>query len=270
LTTLFLLALSANFQAACSKKDEESDKDKKSKKTVEKAEENKTDKTEEENNDQKLKEPEKAAETPARLRNAAQEPSAVKTDAVVKSEKAVRTAENTAALQQEPSENEKAQQMAREKTAAQEKTPENPVKAIKMPDIDRILTPLDVNQIAGKKISFESGVPLPGIPASDTYRSLFYNPKGKKDKFGFGIQIWKLSDPLKAKQKYQDLLYTIPHAQDVIPVANQTLFGYWEDILYISFSSLMDNFVVMISCNREICNSDAIYNLGKLVAGRLK
>ena len=46
--------------------------------------------------------------------------------------------------------------------------------------------------------------------------------------------------------------------------------GWWEEMLYLSFSSLMDNFVVMITCNKEICSSDAIYNIGKLVAGRLK
>ena len=57
-------------------------------------------------------------------------------------------------------------------------------------------------------------------------------------------------------------------AQEIAAVSGRTFFAYWEDLLYVGFVQPSKNLVIVLSCGRSICSSDALYELARKVSTR--
>lgn len=138
-----------------------------------------------------------------------------------------------------------------------------------LPDPRLLLTLDDILRITETKRSFERKN-LHGIPETSYYTSLYFAPKENENEFGVSVQLWYEDNEVSLKNKYAQHFQTYPNAVEIKGIGDKTFFAFWGDILYISFFEVKKKLIVTLSCGKNICNSDEIYELGKKVSMRLK
>ncbi len=137
-----------------------------------------------------------------------------------------------------------------------------------LPDPRLLLTAADVAEVAGGRVEFQRTA-LPGVEPDRDRQSLYFEPVKGND-FGFAIQVLRGPDPRSARQRYEQLFATYPNSVEIAPVAGSSFFAYWGDVLHVGFLEPHRNLVVVVSCGRKFCDSDALYALAKKVNSRIK
>lgn len=136
-----------------------------------------------------------------------------------------------------------------------------------LPDLRLLLTSVDIAQVAGEKVEFRR-TSLPGNPPTEDRDSLYFEPV-KGTEFGFGIQIYRERNAGRTRDRFSSMLASYPEAQEINPIAGKTFFSYWQDLLHVGFVQPGKNMVVLLSCGRKYCESDALYELAKKVGSRI-
>ena len=108
---------------------------------------------------------------------------------------------------------------------------------------------------------------LQGVPTDDDTDAILYEPE-KGASYGAALQVFRGRSPDAARERFVAMLASYPSAQEIAPVAGRTFFAYWEEILYVGFIVPARNLVVVVSCGRKFCDSDALYELAKKVGSR--
>lgn len=137
-----------------------------------------------------------------------------------------------------------------------------------LPDLRLLLTAADVAEVAQGRAEFQRAT-LPGVEADQDRQSLYFEPT-KGGKFGFAIQVFREADSKAARQRWESAFATFPNATEVAPVAGSSFFAYWGEVLHVAFLQPHGNLVVIVSCGRTYCDSDALYALAKKVNSRIK
>lgn len=137
-----------------------------------------------------------------------------------------------------------------------------------VPDPLLLLTAADVAEVAGPKTEFQRTV-LPGFDAGQDRQSLYFEPR-KGGSFGFAIQVFRESDGRAARQRWETAFATYPNSTEITPVAGSSFFAYWGEVMHVGFLQPHGNLVVVVSCGRKFCDSDALYALAKKVSSRIK
>lgn len=149
--------------------------------------------------------------------------------------------------------------------------PPRPAPAVKeslLPDLRLLLTATDVTQAGDKKTVFRKR-PLPGMAVTPEQDALYYEPE-KDSSYGFGIQVFRERNTLKAKQRFESMFASYPNSVEIAPVAGDTFFAFWDEVLFVSFMHPYNGMIVVLSCGRPYCDSDSLYALSKKVSVRLK
>lgn len=137
-----------------------------------------------------------------------------------------------------------------------------------LPDLRLLLTAADIAGVAGDKVAFQRTV-LPGVEPDEDRQSLYFEPvKGRA--FGFAIQVFREGNGQAARQRWESAFATYPNAVEVAPVAGSSFFAYWGEVLHVGFLQPHGNLVVVVSCGRTYCDSDALYALAKKANSRIK
>ncbi len=135
-----------------------------------------------------------------------------------------------------------------------------------VPDVRLLLTVADIEDLGLKPNQYER-VALPGKLPGPHYDSLYYRLK-KKD-FGIAIQVWAFKSRIQAIAKYRNLFAELPNARTIDPVAGDTLFAYWGDVIYVGFVHPRQKVVVNLACSKKLCSSDKLYEIAKRVVNHL-
>lgn len=147
-------------------------------------------------------------------------------------------------------------------------TPPSPAPQSPLPDLRLLLTAADVAGVAGGKTEFQRTT-LSGVEAGQDRQSLYFEPV-KGGSFGFAIQVFREGDSRAARQRWEQAFATYPNAVEVAPVAGSSFFAYWGEVLHVAFLQPHGNLVVIVSCGRKYCDSDALYALAKKANSRIK
>jgi len=137
-----------------------------------------------------------------------------------------------------------------------------------LPDLRLLLTATDVARAADGKTGFRRRG-LPGVEASDEQDAIYYEPV-KGASFGFAIQVFRERDSNRTKQRFESMFASYPNAVEVAPVAGNTFFAYWDEVLFISFMHPYNGLIVVLSCGRRYCDSDSVYELASKVSARIR
>ncbi len=155
---------------------------------------------------------------------------------------------------------------------APSRTPPGPVPKTEaktpLSDVRLLLTAADVSEVAGPKVEFQRTV-LPGFESGDDRQALYFEPT-RGGEFGFAIQVFREQDGRAARQRFEQAFATYPNAVEVAPVAGSSFFAYWGEVLHVGFLQPHGNLVVVVSCGRKYCDSDALYALAKKANSRIR
>ncbi len=135
-----------------------------------------------------------------------------------------------------------------------------------LPDLRLLLTTTDIDVLTAGKATLRRTV-LAGVPPTAHNDAMMYEPQ-KGTGYGVGIQLFREENAALTRDRFNAMLASYPSAQEIAAVAGRTLFAYWDDVLYLGFIQPTKNLVIVISCGRTYCTSDAIYDLARKVSTR--
>jgi hypothetical protein len=134
-------------------------------------------------------------------------------------------------------------------------------------EIGRYLTIADVRTLTGDRTLAPAGS-LSGIPASDTYNSLYFAPPVRVN-FGLSLQVWKEKTRRDANERYRRMEKEYPNAEDTPAVPPKSFLSQWNDILALSFTDLTKRVIVSVSCHQNVCTPAELVEVAKLVKSRI-
>jgi hypothetical protein len=144
---------------------------------------------------------------------------------------------------------------------------EQPVQALPpLQDVRLLLTVNDAEEISRGKGALRRTV-LPGVPSDADTDSLYYEPT-KGNSYGLGVQVFRSRNAVATRDRFAAMMASYPSAQEIAPVAGRTFFAYWDEVLFVAFIQPPRNLVVVLSCGRNFCDSDSIYELSRKVSAR--
>lgn len=136
-----------------------------------------------------------------------------------------------------------------------------------MPDLRLIMTINDVMEVAKGKVSFRR-TELAGAVHDEDTDALYFEPE-KGTSFGFALQVFRGRDMEMVRNRYSEFLASYPNSQEITPISGKTFFAYWGEVLFIGFVQPSKYMVVIVSCGRNYCDSDGLYELAKKISSRL-
>lgn len=135
-----------------------------------------------------------------------------------------------------------------------------------LPDLRLLLTVNDIDGLTSGKVALRRA-PLVGLQPSPNSDAMMYEPV-KGTGYGVGIQLFREDNAALVRDRFNAMLASYPSAQEIAAVSGRTFFAYWEDLLYVGFVQPSKNLVIVLSCGRSICSSDALYELARKVSTR--
>ncbi|NOZ01867.1 MAG: hypothetical protein GXP54_08270 [Deltaproteobacteria bacterium] len=138
----------------------------------------------------------------------------------------------------------------------------------RIPDLRLLLTATDVTQNGGGRSAFRRRA-MPGMVVTPDQDALYYEPE-KGSSYGFGIQVFHEKNMARAKQRFESMFASYPNSVEIAPVAGNTFFAYWDEVLFVSFMNQHNGLIVVLSCGRPYCDSDSLYALAKKVSSRIR
>ena len=117
--------------------------------------------------------------------------------------------------------------------------------------------------------SFETG-PLGDEPDTSTYSSQHYKALGRPESFDVALRMWRL-DPGAAEARYDELLSSLPSADEKNEIASRSLRATEGDIHGVAFFDGQRGIVVLLTCGKNQCASpeDAV-TLAQKIYDRIK
>jgi hypothetical protein len=117
--------------------------------------------------------------------------------------------------------------------------------------------------------TFETG-PLGDEPDTTTYSSQHYKALGRPESFDVALRMWRL-DPGAAQTRYEELLASLPSADEKNEIASRSLRATEGDIHGVAFFDGQRGVVVLLTCGKNQCASaDDAVTLAQKIYDRIK
>jgi hypothetical protein len=115
----------------------------------------------------------------------------------------------------------------------------------------QLLSEADIKAQTKYDGSFETG-PLGDEPDTTSYSSQHYKAMGRPETFDVALRMWRL-DPGAAETRYEELLSSLPSAQETNEIASRSLTAIEGDIRGVAFFDGQRGVVVLLTCGKSQC-----------------
>ncbi|HTJ43267.1 MAG TPA: hypothetical protein VL463_14275 [Kofleriaceae bacterium] len=118
----------------------------------------------------------------------------------------------------------------------------------------QLLSEADIKAQTKYDGSFETG-PLGDEPDTTSYSSQHFKALGRGETYDVALRMWRL-DPGAAQTRYEELLGSLPSAQENNAIASRSLIAAEGDIRGVAFFDGQRGIVVLLTCGKNQCATD--------------
>ena len=135
-------------------------------------------------------------------------------------------------------------------------------------DITGYLSAADLERVLGKKAKFRR-TNLPGVAPSKGHNSLYYaDAKGKE--FGVSVQVWRDRNLVDSRTRYNTMRGTYSDVVETNRVTAQGFRAFYGGVVTLVFADARRPLVAAVSCSTKFCDANAVIELSRRVAGRMR
>ncbi|HEY4244325.1 MAG TPA: hypothetical protein VGM88_31140 [Kofleriaceae bacterium] len=118
----------------------------------------------------------------------------------------------------------------------------------------QLLSDTDIKARTRYDGGFETG-PLADEPDTATYSSQHFKALGRPEQFDVALRVWRLGEPGKAQEKYDELISSLPGVTEKDDIANRSFLAVESDIRGIGFLDAPRGIVVLMTCGTSQCTT---------------
>jgi hypothetical protein len=135
-------------------------------------------------------------------------------------------------------------------------------------DISGYLSSADLERVLGKKQKFRRST-LPGIKPTKRYNAVYYAAaRGKQ--FGVSVQIWKDINLIDSRTRYNTMRNTYTDVVETNRITAQGFRAFYADVVTLVFADPRRPLLAAVSCSIKVCTADAVIELSRRVAERMR
>ena len=135
-------------------------------------------------------------------------------------------------------------------------------------DISGYLSAADLERVLGAKWKFQRAT-LDGIKPTKGYNVVYFS-QGKGEKFGVSLQVWRDQNLLDSRTRFNTLKNTYTDVVATNKVREQGFRAYYGGVVSLVFVDPRRPLLASVSCATRICKADALIELSRRVAERLR
>jgi len=135
-------------------------------------------------------------------------------------------------------------------------------------DISGYISQADLERVLGAKVKLHRS-DLAGVAAAAGYNTLYYQPE-KGAEFGVGVQVWRDPGLAESRTRFNTMRNTYSNVAPTNKVTEQGFRSFFGSVVTLVFADPRRPLVAAVTCSTKFCNADALIELSRRVAERLR